>query len=115
MKITEKAIEWRDRIAQELPHQVIGVAPVREKSQLDYAHLIIGAVNVEIIYKQTMKLPATDERPNELEWTEEGWVVIYDGEDSDTATHTVYLHPKDAWTEMDLLHEIIGAYWYVSE
>jgi hypothetical protein len=115
MTITPKAMEWRERIAEELPHQVVGVAPVRPKSSLDYAHLIIGGINVEIIYNQTIKLPATDDRPNELEWTEAGWVVVYDGEDCDTAKRTVYLHPQENWNDEFLLGEIIGAYWFVSE
>ena len=115
MTITAKAMEWRDKIAQELPHNVVGVAPTRINAQLDYAHLIIGNVNVEIVYKQTMKLPATDERPNELEWTESGWLVIYDGDDCDSAKRTVYLHPQENWTDEILLGEILSAYWFVSE
>jgi hypothetical protein len=115
--ITDKALEWRDKVAQELPHNIVAVAPTRINAQVDYAHLIVNNVNIEIVYHQTIKLPATDSRPNELEWTETGWVVIYSGDDSDTSPRTIYLHPdpEKGWAEVDLLHEIIGAFWFVSE
>lgn len=116
MSISEKSLQWRDMLAEELSWTVVGVAPVREGAQLDYAHLITAeGVGVEIIYRQTMKLPATDERPNELEWTEEGWVVVYKGEDCDSSTRTIYIHPKQEWTDKILLHEIVSAVLFVNE
>ena len=116
MTISEKSFYWRDLVAEELQFTTVGVAPVREKALIDYAHLITGSgVNIEIVHRQTRKLPPTDNRPNELEWTEEGWVVVYKGEDCDTAERTVYIHQKQDWTDEVLLGEIIGAYAYIDE
>ena len=116
MTISEKSIYWRNLVAEELPFTTVAVAPVRAQALVDYAHLITpSGVNIEIVFRQTRKLPATDERPNELEWTEEGWVVVYKGDDCDTAQRTVYIHPEQDWTEKVLLGEIIGAYAYIDE
>lgn len=116
MSISEKSLKWRDMLAKELPFTTVAVAPVREKAQLDYAHLITAeGVSVEIIHRQTMKLSATDERPNELEWTESGWVVIYTGEDCDTAEKTIYIHPREEWTDEKILENIVQAFFFVNE
>lgn len=116
MSISEKSLQWRDMLAEELPFTTVAVAPVREKALVDYAHLITpNGINIEIVFRQTRKLPATDERPNELEWTEEGWVVVYKGDDCDTAERTVYIHPNLTWTDRVLLGEIVGAYAYIDE
>jgi hypothetical protein len=116
MNISEKSIYWRDLIAKELVFTTVALAPVREKAHVDYAHLFTpSGVNIEIVFTQTMKLPATDKRPNELEWTEEGYVVIYKGEDSDTSERTVYIHLQSDWSDQVLLGEIIGAYSYIND
>lgn len=121
MSISEKSLKWRDMLAEELSFTTVAVAPVRSGAMLDYAHLMTasgvnsGGVNIEIIHRQTMKLPATDDRPNELEWTESGWVVVYTGDDCDTAEKTVYIHPQEDWTDEKILENIVQAFFFVNE